>query len=172
MIDFDKKIHCPVCCMQVKPENLFFEFNGLKFYFCSRQCQQRFEKNPYLYTARRGEPSTRQRGAVVYKKRMLKLDEPVPDELAQIIIQAVSEMMGIRNISITRDTIEISYDLLQATAEQIESTLEQAGKIYQEKHGNILANSWSEKIKRAFIHYLEETELDNLEEDDRPQCHD
>lgn len=36
-----------------------------------------------------------------------------------------------------------------------------------------LTASWSEKSKRAFIHYFEETELDSLEEQykKRKSCH-
>jgi len=73
------------------------------------------------------------------------------------IINILQAMMGIIDVTIKENFIFISYDLLQATTEQIENTLEQSGRT--------LGLAWSDKLKRAFIHYHEETQLDNLEYD-------
>jgi len=64
-------------------------------------------------------------------------------------------MMGIKEVTIDKNIIRITYDLLEVTTTQIETTIQRAG----EK----LTASWGAKLKRAFIHYFEETELDNLE---------
>ena len=71
--------------------------------------------------------------------------------------------MGIKNIHVEANCVYITYDLLQATVEQIEATTENTG----EKLGSGLA----EKLKRAFIHYLEDTELDNLEKPGQEHRH-
>jgi len=71
--------------------------------------------------------------------------------------------MGIKNIHVEANCVYITYDLLQATVEQIEMTIENTG----EKLGSGLA----EKLKRAFIHYLEDAELDNLEKPGQEHRH-
>ena len=64
--------------------------------------------------------------------------------------------MGIKNVDIDSEGMHISYDLLQVTAEQIETAID--------KSGVILGDKLSQKLKRAFVHYVEESELDNLEQ--------
>ena len=53
------------------------------------------------------------------------------------------------------DSVLITYDLLQATAEQIEEKL---GEI-----GVQLGEGFAERLRRAFVHYEEECEIGNLE---------
>ncbi|MGC2048245.1 MAG: hypothetical protein WA635_06515 [Gallionella sp.] len=72
-------------------------------------------------------------------------------------------MMGIRDVSIDRDNIEIQYDLIQATAEQIADKLGLTGANFGE--------GWKDLIKLAFINYLEECEIDNLEIENNKGCH-
>lgn len=79
-------------------------------------------------------------------------------ELAQRVIAAINGMMGIRRIEIKTDTIDIQYDLLQVTEAQIESVL--AGI------GATLDHGWSERLRRSFVHYFEETEIASLEVQD------
>jgi hypothetical protein len=68
---------------------------------------------------------------------------------------ALLAMMGIRSISIDGDSIVIAYDLLQATAEQVEERLAEIGVR--------LGEGWTERLRRAFVHYEEECEVGNLE---------
>jgi hypothetical protein len=86
---------------------------------------------------------------------VLKLDAPIPDDIGKKIDTALKEMMGVKEVIIDKCFVNITYDLLEVTAEQIETNIEEAGEN--------LAVSWGEKLKLAFIYYFEETELDNLE---------
>src|SRR3989338_1338586 len=51
--------------------------------------------------------------------------------------------------------LEIKYDLIQVTEEQIENKLASVGAT--------LGQGWADRLKRAFIHFEEEFEIDNLE---------
>ena len=95
------------------------------------------------------------RGMELIKTRTLKLAEPLPQELADKIIEYIEAMMGIQFVEVDGDRIDITYDLLQATEEQIEQTIAQAGAT--------LGEDWTEKIKRAFVHYMEDTEAVTIE---------
>ncbi|MFQ5644558.1 MAG: YHS domain-containing protein [Thiogranum sp.] len=145
----------PVCGMQVAPDQHAVAYQQMYFAFCSAQCKERFLANPHLYIGRPGSKAPAQGGKEVLKHRKLKLDEALPDDLARQVIASVKEMMGIRYIEITADTIDIKYDLLQVTEAQIESAL--AGV------GAALDRRWSERLRRAFMHYFEETEISGLE---------
>jgi len=72
-------------------------------------------------------------------------------------------MMGIHEVCIEGDQVEIQYDLIQATAEQIADKL---GLI-----GAELGGGWKDRIRLAFINYLEECEIDNLEVENKKGCH-
>jgi len=154
---------CPVCYMHVQDTALSHSYAGMQFVFCSQQCKDRFAANPHLYIGKPGSPSPKQQGKQVIKCRVLKLSQAVPDEVKQHVTDALNDMMGIRKITIESDRIEISYDLMEATSQQIEATLEAAG--------NRLSSGWGEILKRAFIHYLEETEIDSLEHSGGGHCH-
>ncbi len=149
------KTEDPVCKMQVEIGQLSFSYQSIKYSFCSQQCQDRFSANPHLYIGQPGKPSPKQHGKSIIKRRVLKLDEVVPDDIAKKINSELRKMMGIKEVTIDRNIIRITYDLLEATTAQIEATIEASG----EK----MTADWGGKLKRAFIHYLEESELDNLE---------
>lgn len=158
-----KIVRDPVCLMDVEEGSFVFGYQNMSFSFCSRQCRERFKKNPHLYIGTAGRPSPKQHGDNIIKRRSIRLDEPVSDETAKLISSALNDMMGIKNITIKGNTIYITYDLLEATEEQIEKTILQTGET--------LGTKLSEMLKRAFIHYLEDTELDNLEEDGSSHGH-
>lgn len=149
------KVEDPVCMMQVETGQLSFSYQGIEYSFCSQQCQDRFSANPHLYIGQPGKPSPKQHGKSIIKRRVLKLNEVVPEDLAKKINSELRKMMGIKEVTIDRNIIRITYDLLEATTAQIEATIEASG----EK----MAAGWGGKLKRAFIHYLEESELENLE---------
>ncbi len=50
----------PVCGMKVEPEKAYskIEYEGYVIYFCSRNCEEEFQKNPkkYLSKMKREEP--------------------------------------------------------------------------------------------------------------------
>ena len=152
----------PVCQMLVESDLYVIIYMENKYLFCSQQCKDRFLSNPYLYIGKPGKPSPKQRGSVVIKQRVIKLDHVIPDDIQQHITDTLNQMMGIRDITIQQDTIKISYDLLEVTINQIESALE--------KTGNQLSSSWGDILKRAFINYFEETEIANLENGSDKHC--
>jgi hypothetical protein len=57
----------------------------------------------------------------------------------------------------------VTYDLLQATAEQIEAVLAEAGAR--------LGNGWAERLRRGFVHYTEECEIGQLQVGPPSGCH-
>ncbi len=65
-------------------------------------------------------------------------------------------MMGVRNIQINDMDIDVIYDLMEATAEQIENRMVEIGIK--------LGEEWSQRLRRGFIHLLEETEISSMEE--------
>ena len=148
----------PVCLMSIDPKRVATTLvhNGKSYYFCSDQCRNRFESNPHLYIGRPGQSSPKQQGREIIKKRILILKKTLTENQSRIIISKLENMMGIKNIVIESDRIFITYDLLQSTVEQIESTIENSGQI--------LGSNLAIELKRTFIYYLEETELDNLEQ--------
>jgi len=144
----------PVCGMVVDAAENAVEYQQMHFAFCSLQCRERFLQNPHLYIGQGGRKAPKQEGKLLYKQRRLKLDRPLPPDTAENVIDAVQTMMGIERIEIDGDVVRITYDLLQATEAQIESEIARAGAV--------LGGEWSERLRRAFVHYLEETEIENL----------
>lgn len=146
-----------VCLMDVEPGSFSFEFQGRSFSFCSKQCRDRFESTPHIYIGHAGHAAPKQRGERIIKRRTLKLEHVISTKDSLDIIQILKAMMGIIDVTIKENFILISYDLLQATTEQIENAIEQSGET--------LGLAWSDRLKRAFVHYHEETQLENLEYD-------
>ncbi len=147
---------CPVCHMAVDPDNLAREYLGMRFAFCSQQCRERFDANPHLYVGHPGQPAPAQTGAAIVKERTLRLAGPLTTAQVERVVEELQAMMGVHEVKVAGDRICIRYDLLQATAEQIERRLTEIG--------NALEDGLGEKLRRAFVHYLEETELANLEQ--------
>ncbi len=159
------KIICPVCEMKITSNDLYMSHQGMDFYFCSAQCSDRFRANPHLYIGNAGHPSVKQQGDVVLKQRSLLLDQSLTQAHAEQLSTALRSLMGIKAIHIEGDRIQITYDLLQVTAQQIEKAIERAG--------DHLGHGVGGMLKRSFVHYLEETELNNLEQqaDNSKHCH-
>lgn len=141
---------CPVCDMDVNAEDISLDYKGAYYAFCSEQCMERFQANPHLYIGYPGSKAPKQEGKEILKKRTLKLSDPLSPELAEAVIDHVRAMMGVKEIIVDGGRIKITYDLLQATEEQIESEIANSG--------GVLGQSWAEKLRRAFVHYIEETE--------------
>jgi len=163
MLSEGGKVKDPVCEMWVAPDQNTVNYQGMHFAFCSQQCKERFLANPHLYIGLPGEPAPKQAGQKVVKRRRLRLDEPLSDADAQRLTERLHAMMGVYRVEIKADQLIITYDLLQATAEQIEAVLQQAGA-----H---LGAGWGERLRRAFVHYLEETEVETLEVRPGPHAH-
>lgn len=144
----------PVCGMAVPPEQHGLTYRGMHFAFCSEQCRERFLRHPGLYVGYPGWRAIKAEGQSVIKRRRIRLEHPLADQQAALIRSYLATMMGIQEVVIRGTEVEIVYDLLQATAEQIENALGEAGAE--------LGSGWSERLRRAFVHYKEETESETL----------
>jgi len=148
-------IHCPVCHMTKINRSLSFNYQGVDHYFCSSQCLDRFRTHPHLFV---GDPkhglSPKQKGQTALKKRRIGFAEPVGDELKAILKQSLLSLMGVETLVFEEACLYVTYDLLQVSLEKIETTIE--------KTAANLRSGVVERVKRGFIHYSEECELDNL----------
>lgn len=149
------KVRDPVCGMLVPLEQNAVIYQGMHFAFCSEQCKERFLANPHLYIGIPGEQASRQLGKQVFKRRHLRLEKPLTPVTAQQVGEELLAMMGVYSVDVAGDELSITYDLLQVTAEQIETALQQTGAR--------LGGGMGEQLRRAFIHYREENEVENLE---------
>jgi len=145
----------PVCGMDVDPAQFETEYEGLHYAFCSEQCRQRFLANPHLYVGVPGERAARQKGVEVFKRRRFQLDTPLAAQDAAILTEALGAMMGVKAVEIEDDTVTLTYDLIQATADQLEAKMAEVG--------TKLGAGWAERLRRGFVHYMEECEVGNLE---------
>ena len=155
MSDNSAAIKDIVCNMEVASDDISLDYQGCHYVFCSQQCLERFQLNPHLYIGYPGSESPKHAGAEVLKRRTLKLTESLPSEVIDPFVEYLEAMMGVRSVEINRNCITIVYDLLQATESQIEERITDAGVS--------LGTGLMEKIKRAFVHYVEETEVESLE---------
>lgn len=144
-----------VCGMEVSSDDISMDYQGIHYAFCSNQCLERFRLNPHLYTGYPGNEAPKHAGMEVLKKRKLKLAEPLPQEVDDQFIEYIEAMMGIHYIEINGIYITIVYDLLQVTESQIEQAISGAGIT--------LGDDLVEKIRRAFVHFMEEAEVESLE---------
>jgi len=151
----EKKIKDPVCGMQVDPHQHAIEYQRVPFAFCSRQCKDRFLANPHLYIGFPGQKAPKQEGRTVLKHRRLHLARELSSDEAAQVSQALSAMMGIKEVKVSGKTLDISYDLLEVTAQQIEERL---GEI-----GVQLGEGWAEHLRRAFVHESEELQIESME---------
>ncbi len=145
----------PVCGMLVESDTFQCEYQNIPFHFCSEQCRRRFCDNPHLYVGLPGHPAPKQEGVEVIKRRRIRLSQPLPDDDVDALVDYLQEMMGIKRVRVERDIVEVSYDLLQVTAEQIEERIA--------RFGAHLGEGWSERLRRAWIHFEEENNLASLE---------
>ena len=152
-----------VCDMMVAPDQNATDFQGRTFAFCSAQCRERFVANPHLYVGLPGQPAPKQQGMTVLKRRRFVLNTALDDTAAAILHAQISAMMGIEALSIEGANMEVTYDLLQATAAQIESALGEAGAS--------LGEGWGDQLRRGFVYYTEECEIGQLQVGPSSGCH-
>lgn len=150
----------PVCGMDVEPHRNELEFEGIRYAFCSSQCRERFVADPHLYIGAPGHKAPKQEGRVVMKRRRFRTEIALSAQEADLLRRELCAMMGVTAVDVEGNDVSITYDLLQATAEQIEARMVETGLR--------MGESWPERLRRAFVHYLEESEVDNLAA--RPQA--
>lgn len=146
----------PVCGMLIDFQTYETIYAGARYIFCSDQCRERFIHNPHLYIGQPGQKAPKQRGVEILKHRHFKLEQPLSISDTNVLKNELFEMMGIRRVEIELADIYVTYDLIEASAEQIESKLVDIGIK--------LGEEWSQRLRLGLIHMLEETEVSSLEE--------
>jgi YHS domain-containing protein len=149
----------PVCGTEVPPDDYAVEFRQIPYAFCSRQCQKRFLAHPHLFVGHPGHKAPRQEGKQVLKRRSLKLARPLDTAQIDVLVHALESLRGVRQLKASHDRLEIAYDLLEVTAEEIEQRLQETGVR--------LGDGWADRLRLAFVHYEEELESHGLEVTDR-----
>jgi len=144
-------IRCPVCNMDASNSGIHTDHMGVEYHFCMEQCRENFLARPFLYI---GKQSPIKAGRKVIKRRRFRLDCTVVGLQRDTLLMELNKLMSVRNIMIEGDSLSIDYNLLEITAGQIEATLVRAGAL--------MGSGWAERLKRGWIHYTEENELDNL----------
>jgi len=152
----DNTEQCPVCGMQVLNDEFVTEYQKMRITFCSRQCFDNFNTHPKLY---QGQVERRES---CLKRRILRLKHVQLPERVADIRECLQGVMGIKEVVIEGARLRIAYDLLQSTQNTIEQVLQGIGV---ELH-----SGWSQRLKRGWVHYLEENELDNLGQGARACC--
>lgn len=153
----------PVCHMEVAATSLATEYAGIRYAFCSEQCKERFLANPHLYIGFPGHKAPAQQGREIIKQRRMVLSTPLDALQVEQLKHALLEMMGIQEVGIEGNKIEIRYDLMQITAEQIADRLASIGAD--------LGGAWMDRLKLAFISNMEEIEISSLEVANKKGCH-
>lgn len=148
-------VSCPVCQMSEVDKSLHYNYRGVHHYFCSTQCLTRFKRHPHLFV---GEPkydlSVKQKGSEVIKKQKIQLINAIDEKTEMLIRSNLQSLMGVKAVQFLEQSIFVTYDLIQVSLKDIENSIVTIiGK---------LDGSLTEKIKRGFIHYTEECELENL----------
>ena len=149
---------CPVCGMDVDQDGWSEMHTGIKYVFCSSQCRDNFVERPLLYM---GKHAKHENQRLMQRKFHLErfFDDPSQSD---IVCEELSQMMGVKQVEIEGREIRLTYDLFQCTAKQIEERLRQAGVR--------LGKGWADKLKRGWMKYTEENELDNLLEQPKACC--
>ncbi len=151
----DKQVKCPVCAMEVMQHQDEIVYQQMHFAFCSEQCKARFLAHPHLYIGYPGIAAPVQEGQVVLKRRRLRLGQPLSVEGKVLVDEVLRGMMGVNAVTVAGDTIEITYDLLQVSLEEMETVIVEVGAR--------LGGDWAERLRRALIHAGEELEMDASE---------
>ena len=139
---------CPVCGMRADPGSVTLEYRGMRFALCSEQCRERFQTDPEGFVGPPGQGSGPRPDPA--RRRRLRLGQrPTPSQ-AETLRDLLEGMMGVRAVSIRGDRLEITYHPDQASEDRIEGELAEAGER--------LGPGWPERLRRAFIHYEDETE--------------
>ena len=157
------KVQCPVCQMEVEEGDLALVYLRMHFAFCSEQCRERFQATPHLYVGLPGQKAAKQEGRELLKRRCIQLDTALTPEEMRMLEDALTAMMGIKHLVVEEDAVQITYDLIEATEEQIERTLLETGAQ--------LGSRWTERLRRAGVHYTEDCEALSMQVTDRGQHH-
>jgi len=150
---------CPVCDMDTENSTIIARHAGIKYHFCSHQCRENFLAHPTLYV---GRQSAGLADKTIIKRRTFLLGCAVEKTVEQQLIHVLQKMMGVEEVQINGREIAVSYNLLEATAQQLERVITDAGAV--------LDSGWAARLKHGWMHYTEENELDSLSSDAGACC--
>ncbi|MFB6260612.1 MAG: hypothetical protein ABEK42_08005 [Thiohalorhabdaceae bacterium] len=136
---------CPVCGMAADAQANTLEYRHMHFAFCSEPCRERFQRGPEAFL---GKPSRRQ-AAGRTKRRRLRLGQHLSGDQRESLRDLLEGMMGVNAVAIRGDRLAITYDPEQAGDDRLEQELYEAGER--------LGGGWPERLRRAFIHFEEES---------------
>jgi len=145
--------------MGIGDSTLCTDHLGITYRFCTEQCRDNFLARPKLYI---GKKSPMREGRAVIKRRTFTLDQPLAGMHREDLLMALNQLMSVRNVSIEGNRLSIDYNLLEVNAGQIEAVLVKAGVS--------MGSGWAERLKRGWVHYTEENELDNLASGEAACC--
>lgn len=148
----ENQMQCPVCGMKVEAPERRIVYLQMQIAFCSAQCEARFLAHPHLYIGYPGAPAPKQEGRVVLKRRRLHLAQPLSVEGEALVGELLGRLMGVLTVEVHGDSIEIIYNLLQVSLEELERALVETGVR--------LGGEWVECLRRALIHGSEDVEID------------
>ena len=146
----------PVCSMFVDAHKIEIVYAEVHYAFCSEQCHERFFGNPHLYIVYPGHKAPKFRGIQALKWRRFKLEYALTSLEFEQLIEGLRSLMGVRKVHVNNMILEITYDLMKVTAEQIENRLVEIGLN--------LGGQWPERLRRSFINFVEEFEISGLDE--------
>lgn len=149
------RMECPVCGMTVEAHEYGIVYLQMRIDFCSEQCKARFLAHPHLYIGYPGQPAPKQEGHILLKRRRIHLAHPLSAEGAALVRELLCGLMGVYEAAASGDTIEVTYDLLQVSLEELEKALTEAGVR--------LGGHWAESLRRALLHESEEVEIEARE---------
>jgi len=154
----------PVCGMAIAGvAPISHAFHGEEYTFCSDQCREAFMAHPHVYVGQLGQKAPKALGVEVLKKRKVGPDHESTPEEARAIEQGLAAVMGLKSVAVRGPRIQLTYDLLQATAMQIEAAINVAG--------GRLSQGTIARLRRTWMSFGEDNELSNLEVRKHNRCH-
>ena len=146
---------CPVCQMASVKYDLWRSYHGIKFWFCSQQCLDRFIAHPGLYV---GNPKTglaeKKKGRVEIKSHRIVFSKSLNEKEMAKLTEDLHQMMGIKALKFSQGDMLVNYDLMEVSLADVEA---QIFLSLGEFDAPLV-----ERVKRGWIHYTEECELENL----------
>lgn len=136
---------CPVCGMPADAGTNTLEYRHMHFAFCSEPCRERFQRGPEAFLSAAG--SARAPGRI--KQRRLRLGQRLSADQRETLRDLLEGMMGVRTVDIRGERVAITYDPDLAGDDRLEQELYEAGER--------LGRGWPERLRRAFIHFEEES---------------
>ncbi len=129
----------PVCGMSVSGEEPYStEFRGMRFYFCSQNCLQRFEADPVKYagdicplppTEEEETPAPSSKPAETLGEIMLPISDMTCASCSMHVAKALRKLPGVQeaDVNLATEMAHVQYDPSQTTLDHMVEAIENAG---------------------------------------------